>query len=163
MNKKQIVSTYYIDSERQKKWDRRYLKLCKEISTWSKDPSTQVGSVITDGIRFVSLGFNGLPGKIPDHEQILHNREVKLRHILHAEINAMCFADRHNLEGCTMYTYPFLPCCGCASQIIQKGISRVVSLVCQKKRWENNLKESNYFMKMASVEVIEYANLDMDG
>jgi len=148
---------------RQEKWDRRYLKLCKEISTWSKDPSTQVGSVITDGIRFVSLGFNGLPEKIPDLEQILNSREVKLRHILHAEINAICFADRPSLEGCTIYTYPFLPCCGCASQIIQKGISRVVSLVCQEIRWENNIKESNHFMKMASVEVIEYGSLDMNG
>ncbi len=147
--------------ERQQKWDRRYLKLCKEISTWSKDPSTQVGSVITDGIKFVSLGFNGLPEKIPDLEQILHNREVKLKHILHAEINAICFSSRTNLEGCTIYVYPFLPCCGCASQIIQKGISRVVSLVCQDKRWKNHLKESHYFMRMASVEVIEYASLDI--
>jgi dCMP deaminase len=25
------------------KWDERYLALAKEVSTWSKDPSTQVG------------------------------------------------------------------------------------------------------------------------
>ena len=89
-------------------WDKRFLDMAELVSGWSKDPSTQVGSVITDGIRFVSLGFNGLPEKIPDLEQILNSREVKLRHILHAEINAICFADRPSLEGCTIYTYPFL-------------------------------------------------------
>jgi len=27
------------------KWDKRYLSLAKEVATWSKDPSTQVGAV----------------------------------------------------------------------------------------------------------------------
>ena len=27
------------------KWDMRYMALAKEVSTWSKDPSTQVGTV----------------------------------------------------------------------------------------------------------------------
>ena len=27
------------------KWDTRFLKLAKEIATWSKDPSTQVGAI----------------------------------------------------------------------------------------------------------------------
>ena len=32
------------------KWDERYLRLAKEVSTWSKDPSTQVGAVaVLDG------------------------------------------------------------------------------------------------------------------
>jgi dCMP deaminase len=141
---------------RQEKWDKRYLKLCKEISTWSKDPSTKVGSVITDGTRFVSLGFNGMPEKIPDLELLLNVRELKLKHIIHAEVNAICFSNRASLDGCTIYTYPFLPCCQCSPQIIQRGISRVVSQVCVEKRWEGNLKESKHFMNMAGLEVVEY-------
>ena len=27
------------------KWDKRYLALAKEVASWSKDPSTQVGAV----------------------------------------------------------------------------------------------------------------------
>ena len=27
-------------------WDKRFLKLAKHISKWSKDPSTQVGCVV---------------------------------------------------------------------------------------------------------------------
>jgi deoxycytidylate deaminase len=33
------------------KWDSRFLSLAKYISTWSKDPSTQVGAVIARGNR----------------------------------------------------------------------------------------------------------------
>jgi dCMP deaminase len=28
-----------------KKWDIRYMKLAQEVSTWSKDPSSQIGAV----------------------------------------------------------------------------------------------------------------------
>ena len=41
------------------KWDTRFLGLATHISAWSKDPSSQVGAVITDGNRIISLGYNG--------------------------------------------------------------------------------------------------------
>jgi dCMP deaminase len=41
------------------KWDERYLALAKEVSTWSKDPSTQVGAVTVGSKKEVlSQGFN---------------------------------------------------------------------------------------------------------
>jgi len=44
------------------KWHIRFLRLAREVSSWSKDPSTKVGCVIVDqSRRVVSLGFNGLP------------------------------------------------------------------------------------------------------
>lgn len=30
------------------KWNRRFVELAKNVSTWSKDPSTKVGAVIVD-------------------------------------------------------------------------------------------------------------------
>ena len=27
-------------------WTRRYIQLCKEVATWSKDPSTKVGAIV---------------------------------------------------------------------------------------------------------------------
>ena len=47
--------------DRQVKWDKRFLELSRHVSNWSKDPSTKVGAIITDGIKIVSMGFNGLP------------------------------------------------------------------------------------------------------
>jgi dCMP deaminase len=109
-------------------WDRRFLKLVREVSSWSKDPSTQVGAIIVDPHhRVVSLGFNGLPRGVHDLPDRLEQRETKLKMVIHAEENALLFASR-SVEGHTLYVWP-LPCCArCAAKVIQAGIARVVSL-----------------------------------
>lgn len=33
------------------KWDARFLDLAALVASWSRDPSTQVGAVIADGIN----------------------------------------------------------------------------------------------------------------
>jgi len=49
------------------KWSNRFLQLAALVATWSKDPSTQVGSVIADDKnRVLSVGFNGFPRKVLD-------------------------------------------------------------------------------------------------
>ena len=41
------------------KWDVRFLELAKQIASWSKDPSTQVGCVVVGPDREIrSTGFN---------------------------------------------------------------------------------------------------------
>ena len=89
-------------------WDQRFLEMARLAATWSKDPSSKVGAVITDGKRIVSLGFNGFPAGIDDDPSIYGHRERKYRRVLHAEQNAISFAKR-DLTGCTIYiTHP--PC-----------------------------------------------------
>ena len=47
-----------------RKWDLRYLDLAKHISTWSKDPSTQIGSVaIGENGQVLSQGYNGFSSR----------------------------------------------------------------------------------------------------
>ncbi len=145
-------------AHRKRKWDKRFLGLCERIAEWSKDPSTKVGAIITDDIKIISMGFNGLPQQVPDAQEILNDRDTKYKHIIHAEMNAILTA-RRDLEGCTIYTYPFLPCPRCTSMIIQSGISRVVSIVCQEERWKEAIKESQHFMNIAQIEVVEYSTL----
>lgn len=103
------------------------MRRAKEVSTFSKDPSTQVGAVIARGKSFISEGYNGFPAKIEDDER-LHDRETKNNIILHAEQNAISRAKHADLTDATMYLYPFPPCTlrGCTSLIIAEGISRVV-------------------------------------
>ena len=141
--------------DRQTKWDKRFLDLSKHVSKWSKDPSTKVGSIITDDTKIVSMGFNGLPQTIKDSSEILNDREKKYKYIIHAETNAILTAAR-DLSGCTIYTYPFLPCSNCASMISQTGIKRVVSLRCENERWIKLLEDSKKFMNLCGLEVIEY-------
>ena len=137
------------------RWDMRFLDMAKLISSWSKDPSTQVGSVIVDSNnRVVSVGYNGFPQGISDDNR-LDNRETKYKMILHAERNALLFAQRP-LEGCTIYTYPFMPCPSCASMIIQSGISSVISYMNKDERWEKEFELSRQIFKEVGVFLYEY-------
>lgn len=138
------------------KWDKRFLDMAELISTWSKDPSTKVGSVIVDNQnRIVSVGFNGLPVGLDNEEVILKNRELKYRTILHAEENAILFA-KQSLDGCTVYTYPFQPCLKCTSVIIQTGIKKVVSFKSDNERWKEEFELSMQHFSEADIEVILY-------
>jgi len=119
-------------------WDNRFLELARLISTWSKDPSSQVGCVIADDRhRVVSLGFNGFPRGIDDNNR-LADRVTKHPIILHAEINAVVFAEK-SIAGCTAYVMPFMPCTQCAAMLVQAGIVRVVAPWCDdddlRNRW----------------------------
>jgi dCMP deaminase len=120
------------------KWELRYLEMAKLVSTWSKDQSTKVGAVIVDSDNTViSVGFNGLPRRIQDTDQRLNNRDVKLKMIIHAEINAIITAKRP-LNGTTIYTYPFMSCSQCAGLIIQSGICRHISYKTDNERWKDS-------------------------
>jgi dCMP deaminase len=133
------------------KWDERFLGLAKVVGSWSKDPSTQVGAVIVDcNNRIISIGFNGFPKGVKDSEERLCNREVKYDIIVHAEANALMFANR-SVEGCTLYTWPFQPCSKCAALIIQSGIKRVVSVVRDDNRWKKNFDIARQLFKESGI------------
>ena len=139
-------------------WDKRFLKLAKHISKWSKDPSTQVGCVVVGPDREVrSTGFNGLPRGIEDNDERLNDREIKYPLICHAEENAIMHAARIgiSLKDCTAYvTWP--PCTRCARSLIQAGISTIIYPENTEipERWMadfnlslNMLKEANIALK----------------
>jgi len=109
------------------KWKKRFIELAKHVSEWSQDPSTQVGSVIVRPNKSIaSLGFNGFPQGVEDTKERYLDREMKLKLMVHAEQNAILFANE-SLIGYTIFTYPLFPCSICAGFIIQSGITRVIS------------------------------------
>ena len=66
--------------------DERYIKISKEIASWSKDPSTKVGVVIVgDKGQIVSQGYNGFPRGFKDTIERYSNRPTKYKYIIHAE------------------------------------------------------------------------------
>jgi dCMP deaminase len=140
------------------KWDKRFLYLAKHVSTWSKDPSTGIGAVITNNKnRIISIGFNGYPRNVPDEG--MDDREEKYLKVIHAEENALLFAQR-SLCGCTIYVYPLLPCGNCMAKIIQVGITKVVVLVHDTngiiERWEKSNKIALNMAECANVNVSTY-------
>lgn len=114
-----------MNSEERIDWDTWATNLLPLISCRSEDPNTKVGCIILDEKhRVVSAGYNSLPTGLSKEEFSLERPE-KYIHIVHADMNAILFAERSRLVNSTMYL-PFLPCCECAKAIIQVGIKRVV-------------------------------------
>jgi len=115
-------------------WDHRFLGLARYIAGWSKDPSTQVGSVIVDSMhRIVATGFNGLPSGVEDTIERLHDRSIKYDMVVHAERNAIIDA-KCDLSGSTLYVWPIMPCSVCAAMIIQTGVSEVIAVETDNQR-----------------------------
>lgn len=139
-------------------WDYRFMGMAREAATWSKDPSTQVGAYIARGKRPVMHGFNGFPAGCDDSKAIYADRERKYRRVLHAEVNAILFAQQ-DLDGCTIYV-THAPCARCVAMIIQSGITRIV---CPNpwnnedymSRWEADVLEAEAMCREAHIQ-LEY-------
>jgi len=140
------------------KWQARFGKLAKEIATWSKDASSQVGAVIVRPDRTIaSVGFNGFPRKVCDHPHAIANRDTKLLRTIHAELNAILSA-KEPLEGYSLFVWPFQPCAQCAAAIIQAGIKDVYcpynAHLDSYERWKESFQEALHMFDEAEVRVI---------
>ena len=141
-----------------KKWGDRYLNLAKEVSTWSRDPSTKVGAVVIgDHGQLLSQGYNGFPRGVGDSAARYKNRDVKYKLVVHAEMNAIYNAGLNgiSLDGATLYVYGCPICNECAKGIIQVGIKKVVSLrpkdLKSLDRWTQSIKDAKAMFTEAEV------------
>jgi dCMP deaminase len=147
---------------RAEKWDRRFLNLAQHVSTWSKDPSTQVGAVIVDGYRIVvGMGYNGFPRGVEDSAERYNDRETKYKLVTHAEVNAIITAG-FRAQGATIYVFPAFGkpplCSSCAKAVIQSGIVRVVGYVPSVSsevaaRWKDELDAAHLMCSEAGVQM----------
>lgn len=111
------------------KWTRRYLDVAKSVSTWSKDPSKQIGAVaVGDKGQILSQGYNGFPRGVKDTDNRYNVREEKYKYVVHGEMNCIYNACNSgvSLNGATLYVTGLPVCSECAKGIIQVGITKVV-------------------------------------
>jgi dCMP deaminase len=142
-------------SENQIKWDLRYLRLAREAATWSKDPSTKVGSLmVSPDRRIVIPGYNGFPSDMIDDPSWYEDRDEKYPRVIHAEMNAMDIALRvagtNGLQGWTCYVWPFLSCDRCFVHLAQAGVYRVVAPKVNahnEARWGDSVARTRRFAK----------------
>lgn len=147
------------------RWDRHFLDLAGCHAKMSKDPNTKVGSVIVGPDREVrSAGFNGFSRGIQDTPERLTDRETKLKLIVHGEMNAVLAAARMGtpLKGCTLYLactdesgiiWGGPPCTRCTVEIIQAGISAVVSWPFKEvaSKWKDDIELSRQLLNEAGI------------
>jgi dCMP deaminase len=137
-------------------WSNRYTNLAKEISTWSKDPSTKVGAVVIgkDG-QVLSQGYNGFPRGIADSKKRFENKQIKYELVVHAEMNSIYNASLTgvSLKGATLYVYGLPICNECAKGIIQVGIKRVIATRPKKYNvaWDKSIQQAKQLFNEAEV------------
>lgn len=133
----------------------KYMSLAREISTWSKDPSTKVGAIaVGKHGQILSQGFNGFPRKVLEPNYRWNQRETKLRFVVHAEMNTIFNASLTgvSLEGSTLYVYPLYVCHECAKGIIQAGIKEVYVVEQEvPELWKDSCRLAEVMFREASV------------
>lgn len=121
------------------KWDDRFVKLTKQVATWSScyQHERHVGAIIVNNNRILTTGYNGAPSGIKSCVEkgecmrkqlnIASGTRHELCYAVHAEQNAIIQASRQGIQlaGATLYC-THQPCVICAKMIINAGISRIV-------------------------------------
>lgn len=107
-------------------WDRRLIRLAFHVASWSRDPSTKVGAVITrPDYSVLTLGFNHFPPEVPDTAANYADREFKHKHVRHAEVDALAQLPNRLAPDCFVYT-SFPVCPACVEALGVAGVARIV-------------------------------------
>ena len=126
-----------------KSWDEYFISIAESVATRSTCDRLHVGCVITKDRRIISTGYNGSVHGQEHCDDVghLYNDEGRCVRTIHAEQNALLFANREELKGATLYCTHY-PCENCSKLIAQSGVSRVV----YKHPYDNKI--SSYFLGM---------------
>ena len=114
-----------MNSDKQLKFDQRYLEMARIWAQNSYCQRRQVGALVVKNGMIISDGYNGTPSGFENICEDENN--VTKPYVLHAEANAITKLARsnNNSDGATIYITAS-PCIECAKLIIQAGIRRVV-------------------------------------
>lgn len=115
----------------------KFMKTAFLFADESKCVSHHVGAVIVKDFRIISIGYNGTPPGLPNCNEVFDPFEFdrETHHIwskdneIHAEMNAIAFAAKTNIEtqGADMYV-TVSPCNDCLKNISMTGIKNVYYL-----------------------------------
>lgn len=139
------------------KWDKRFMRVAQEISSWSKDPSKQIGAVaVNSDRRILATGYNGFPKGIEDIPARYEDRTIKYDLVVHAEMNCIYNATFSgiSLKDSTMYVWGLPVCHDCAKGIIQVGINRIViGMIDSPQKWLDSFEKSRRMFDESGVDI----------
>lgn len=140
-------------TDKQRKYDKAYMRMAKEWAKLSFCERKQVGALIVKGRMIISDGFNGTPTGFENPcEQADGNTKW---YVLHAEANAISkvASSTQSCENATLYI-TLSPCKECSKLIHQSGIKRVV--FAQKYKDTSGIE----FLEKAGVELTHLKNVE---
>lgn len=149
------------------KWIKRYMRIAREVSYWSKDPSSKIGAVIVSETgRILATGYNGFPEKMEDNPSDYENREFKYKRIIHAEENALLNALKYsvNIQNSSIFVYNLPICSNCARLIAQSGISEIYLCYNDNNitRWKESFDISKSIFKECNIKITRIQEKDLE-
>lgn len=125
-------------------WDDYFLGLAAQAASRSNCSRRRVGAVIVQDRRIRSTGYNGPPSGYGHCDAGACPRAVTDSPTsfaydncvaIHAEANALLFADHDDRDGASLYTTA-APCFSCAKLIANSGLGEVVAGGGRYDGWE---------------------------
>ena len=105
-------------------WDRYFMGIAEAVAKRSKDPSTKVGCVIVgENYEPISFGYNGFVAGC-DESYMTFERPYKDMLSIHAEMNALIFAQR-DIKNSRIYVTN-APCDNCLKHLLQAKVKEIV-------------------------------------
>lgn len=107
-------------------WTEYFLNIAQVVKTRSKDPKMQVGAVLVSlkDNRIISTGYNSVKAGLNDIEIDWTNRDKIKDLVIHAETNAILYA-QSNFEDSILYT-THSPCNECLKLLSATKIKKIV-------------------------------------
>lgn len=116
-----------------KSYQKYFMEMAEFVSSRSTCIRRHVGAVIVNKNRVISTGYNGAPKGIEhcsvktcirNKKNIPSGERHELCWGVHAELNAVIFANRYDLHNAEIYVTTH-PCSFCAKCIINSGIKKI--------------------------------------
>lgn len=148
-------------------FDDIFMELAVNLAKRSHCIKAQVGAVLTQDTRIISIGYNGPPAGTHNCDEefpvVGCERDSKgsCSLALHAEQNAILYAAKNgtSIDGSTIYV-TLSPCIACARIIYSMKISKVVFLNSYADYKGIGKDEGVEFLRKFGVEVVRYSILE---
>ncbi len=145
------------------KFDDIFMELAMNLARRSHCVRAQVGAVLVNDTRIISIGYNGPPAGTHNCDEEFGDegcpRDSKgsCSLALHAEQNAILYATKNgaNVEGSTLYV-TLSPCIACARVIYSMKIKKVLYLNSYAEYKGIGIDEGVEFLRKFGTEVIKY-------
>lgn len=134
-------------------------------ATKSRDPSTQLGAVLTSGFAgVIGVGHNHFPAGVD--ESFWHGpKEAKYERVVHAELAAILAAAQtgYSTKGSTLVC-PWASCSNCAKYMVEAGVETLVRHIERDPHssWAESIATGDEIMRSGGITIIEIEPVPTD-